>query len=282
VEQQIKTVEVTSAAERDGEQKLIAAKKAAEQDRYRKQVEADVVAYSLQKQAEGRKAAAEAEYQAKIRSADADSESARKRADGETSLQMVAVNVNRSQVEVEAAKVGVERQRVEVEAQALSNRETYGKAALDYELRKLNIEAARDAQIAAARALGEFFARSTFTMFGDPASAQKMTESYFRGMGLGRTVDGFVAGTGPEAQAIVGHAGNSVLQLVRSVAERIAGRPVTDAEVEQATTGSGDLAQALEVALQEGRRKAIPAGGDNGSSKGSAKSTAPAAPRRGV
>lgn len=255
VEQQIKTVELTAAAEREAEQKLIAASKAAEQDRYRKQVEADVVAYALQKEAEGKKAAAEAEYQAKVRSAEAELEAARKMAEGETALQMVAVNVNRNQVEVDAAKVGVEQQRVDVEAAALANRERYGKAALDYELQRLQIEAARDAQIEAARALGEFFARSTFTMFGDPASAERMTQAYFKGMGLGRTVDGFLAGTGDETQALLGRAGGSVLELVRAIAEKISGRTVTPQEIERALGqpgGNGDATRSAGTAPKTG------------------------------
>ncbi|RME51170.1 MAG: hypothetical protein D6795_08765, partial [Deltaproteobacteria bacterium] len=203
-EQQVKTVEVTAAAEREGEEKLIAARKAAEQDRYRKQVEADVVAYALQKEAEGKKAAAQAEYEARVRQAEAEAESARKKAEGETALKMVEVNVARSQVEVEAARVEVEAQRVEVEAQALANKEKYAKAAIDFELGKLQVEAARDTQVAIAKALAEFLGASSFTMFGDPESARKMIDAYFRGMGLGRTLDGFFAATNGDAQNFVG------------------------------------------------------------------------------
>ncbi|MBI2877714.1 MAG: hypothetical protein HYY20_12615 [Candidatus Tectomicrobia bacterium] len=232
-EQQVKMVEVTAAAEREGDQKLIAAKKAAEQDRYRKQVDADVVAYTLQKEAEGKKAAAEAEYQAKIRQAEADAESAQRRAEGETALQMVSVNVSRSQVEVEAARVNVERQRVDVEAQSLSNREQYGKAALEFELGKLRIGAWRDTQVAIARALGEFLAKSNFTLFGDPESAQRMIDAYLRGMGLGRTIEGLFAGTNGEAQGLLGQAGKGLVELIQPVAERILGRPITSGEIER-------------------------------------------------
>jgi flotillin len=237
-EQLVKTVEVTATAEREGEKELIAAKKAAEQGRYRKQVEADVIAYALQKEAEGKKAAAEAEYQAKIQQAEADAEAARKRSGGETALQMVQVTVARSKVEVEAAQVGVERQRVDVEAQALANRERYGKAALDFELAKQRIEAAKEAQIAIAQALGQFLARSNFNLFGDAASAQKMVESYLRGMGLGRGLDGFLAGIDEGTQQVLGRAGAEVSSVVRAIAERIAGRGGAPAVEEASTAGS--------------------------------------------
>jgi flotillin len=236
-EQQVMTVEVTAAAEREGDQKLIAAKKAAEQDRYRKQVEADVVAYTLQKQAEGKKAAAEAEYEAKIRQAQGDSESARQRAEGETAVQMVPVNVARSQVDVEAAKVGVERQRVEVQAQALANREKYSSAALEFELGKLRIEASRETQVAIAQALGEFLGKANFTMFGDPESAQRMLGSYFQGMGLGKMLDGFVAGTDGESKNVLGRVGEGVSELLRNLTQREPKAPearVTDGPQEPA------------------------------------------------
>jgi flotillin len=235
-QQQVKTVEVTAAAEREGEQKLIAAQKLAEQDRYRKQVEADVVAYALQKEAEGKKLAAEAEYQAKTRAAQADSESATKRAEGDTSIKMVDVNVARSQVEVDAARVGVERQRVDVEAQALSNKEKFGKAAIEFELRKLQIEATKETQIATARALGEFIAKSNFTVYGDPASAQKMLDAYMKGMGLARSVDGFLAEASPATKQLLDRAGGSLVDVVRGVVERVSGRRLEDREIEEFLT----------------------------------------------
>lgn len=235
--QNVKTVEVTAQAEREGEQKLIAARKAAEQDRYRKQVDADVIAYSLQKAAEGKKAAAEAEFQAKTRMAQADAESAKMRAQGETALQMVAVNVARSQVEVDATRVEVERQRVDVEACALGNREKYGRAGIELELGKLRINASKEAQVAAAQALAQFLARANFTLFGDPESADRMVQSYMRGMGLGRTLDGFVASLDGDTKGAVAQAGTALFSAVESIAGRLApeptittARPTEDAE----------------------------------------------------
>jgi flotillin len=227
--QEVKTVEVTAAAEREGEQKLIAAKKAAEQDRYRKQVDADVIAYALQREAEGKKAAAEAEYAAKVRQAEADATSATKRAEGETALRMVPVNVSRSQVDVEAAKVGVERQRVEVEAQSLQNREKYSGAALEFELGKLRIEAGRETQVAIAKALGEFMSKASFNMFGDPESAQRMLKSYFRGMGLGQSIDGFMAGTSLQSKGLLDKVGGQVADLIRHATEPAAAAPQAEA-----------------------------------------------------
>jgi uncharacterized membrane protein YqiK len=223
-EQMVLTVQVTAAAERDGEQKLIAAKKAAEEQRYQKQVAADVVAYALQKEAEGKKAAAEAEYQAKVRQAQADAEAAQRRAEGDTAAKMVEVNVARSRVEVDAAQVGVQKQKVDVEAQALANREKYGRAAIEFELGKLRIEANKETQIAVSQALGEFFAKSNFTMFGDPESARKVIDSFMKGMGLARVVDGFIEGTDAEAKELLGKTGGALLSTVENVVERVTKR----------------------------------------------------------
>jgi flotillin len=222
-EQRVKTVEVRAQAERDGEQKLIATQKAAEEERYRKQVDADVAAYAIQRAAEAKKAAAEAEFQAKTRQAQADAEAARMRAEGETAVQMVEVNVARRGVEVEAARVEVEQRRVEVQAVSLSNQEKYGKAALDFELGKLRIAAGKDTQVATARALGEFLAKANFTLFGDAESAQKMMRAYLQGMGLGRSVEGFLAGMDGKLDGVAAEAGDGLVRLARAAAERLGG-----------------------------------------------------------
>ncbi|MBC7881701.1 MAG: hypothetical protein H7Y37_10255 [Anaerolineae bacterium] len=219
-EQAVRTVEVTAAAEREGEQKLIAARKEAEQERYRRQVEADVNAYSIQKEAEAKKAAAESEYDARVRLAEGEAKASALRAEGETAERMVAVNVERNQIQVEEARVVLQKQRNDQEIQMLAGREQYGNAALEFELSKLRIEAGRESQVAIARALGEFLAKGNFTMFGDPASAQKMIESYMKGMGLGRSIDGFLAGTEGEAGRLLGKAGENIADLVKNFGAR--------------------------------------------------------------
>ncbi|MBI2571848.1 MAG: hypothetical protein HYV63_32970 [Candidatus Schekmanbacteria bacterium] len=238
-EQRIITVEVTAQADREGEQKLIAAKKGAEEERYRKQVQADIVAYTLQKEAEGKKAAAEAEYHAKVRQAEADSESARRRAEGETALQMVSVNVEREKVLVDSSRVDVEQRRVEVEAQALQNREKYSRAALEFELEKSRIQAQKETQVSIAGALGEFFSQANFNIYGDPESAQRMLGAYLKGMGLGRSLDGFLSGTGPEAKKWLGTTSEQIVELAKGLIDRAAG-----GEKKEGADGPGAKAEA--------------------------------------
>lgn len=230
-EQAVMTVEVVATADRQAEQKLILAKKKAEEERYQQQVEADVIAYSLAKEAEGKQLAAEAEAQATLQAAQADAEASRLRAEGKKALEMVGVNVERERVGLDRDRVNVERERVAVEAEALANKEQYSEAALRFELDKARIEAEKDTKIAVAGALGEFLGASNFTMFGDPASAQQMIDAYMRGMGLGQHVDGFISGTTPQTQAVLGTAAGHVFDLVKAVAERISGREVDAAEV---------------------------------------------------
>jgi hypothetical protein len=132
--------------------------------------------------------------------------------------------VARSRVEVDAAQVAVEKQRVEVEAQALANREKYGRAAIEFELGKLRIQASKDTQVAAAQALGQFLAKANFTLFGDPESARRVLEGFVKGMGLGRTIEGFLAGTDEETKEALKRATSTLMSSVEGVVDRVTGR----------------------------------------------------------
>jgi hypothetical protein len=203
--QQVVTVTVTSEAEREAAKKLIAAQNEAKQKQVRDQTEADVLAYTTIKQAEGEKMAAQMQFEARLRLAEADSQSATKRADGEKAVKMVDVNVERE-------KVNVEQARVDVERQSLANKSEFEEAALKFELEKLRIEAEKQFRIAAAEALGNMLAKANMQIFGDPSTMAAMSEKFMRAAALGNGVDGLLRTLPPEGQEILGKIGGAVVQ----------------------------------------------------------------------
>ncbi|MBI2945656.1 MAG: hypothetical protein HYY25_15795 [Candidatus Wallbacteria bacterium] len=187
--QDVETVKVTSAAEREGDQKLIAASKAAQQELVREQRKADATAYTIQKEAEAKKAAAQAEYEARLKAAEAESEAAKKRAEGLQAEQMVAVNVQQRLVEVEQQKVDVESKRLEMQ-------EKFGKAAIELQVRLKQIEVSGQVEIERARAMGSMLSRGDFTIYGDPETFGRMAEAFSKGMQMRQNVEGFLANKG--------------------------------------------------------------------------------------
>lgn len=171
-------------AEREAQTRLITAKQAIEQDRIRKQTEAEVAAIT--------RARAEAEAQELI-------------AKGQTAGKMVDVDVERERVSVEQA-------RVNVECQALENKQTYSQAALEFELQKLKVEALRDVQAELARSIGQFMSKGNMNIYGDLATLAKMTEQYTKGLGVGNFLDGI--GTGSNGQST---------ELIQQILERVQG-----------------------------------------------------------
>ncbi|MCX7601508.1 MAG: SPFH domain-containing protein, partial [Meiothermus sp.] len=137
--QQVYTVQQLAQAEREAQTKLITAKQVIEQERIKKETEAMVAAFAEVKKAEAARQAALLEAEAAITKAKAEAEAQELIAKGLTANKMVEVDVERE-------KVSVEQARVEVERQALENRQTYSAAALEFELQKLKVQAARDVQ----------------------------------------------------------------------------------------------------------------------------------------
>ena len=235
--QDIITVQVTAQAEREAQTRLIAAKQQIEQERLKRQVEAEVQAYAEVKRAEAQQQAAELEAQAILRKADAEARAKELVAQGEQALKMVDVNIAREQVEVQKAQVEVERQ-------ALENKQTFSDAALRFELTKLQIEASRDVQKAIAQAIGQFMSNGQFVIFGDPGMMANMVQQYFRGMGVGAFVDGLMKGSplGGDGSAVPQLA-NQVLSLVQS----LTGKAVSPEVAQQVN----DLVQQVVSAAQQ-------------------------------
>lgn len=194
--QQILTVQQLAQAEREAQTKLITAKQAIEQERIRKQTDAEVAAFAEVKKAEATKTAAQLEAEAAITKAKAEAEAQELIAKGLTANKMVEVDVERERVNVEQA-------RVEVERQALENRQTYSAAALEFELQKLKIQAARDVQAEMARSIGNFMSKGNMNIYGDPTTLAKMTEQYTQGLGVGQLLDGLSQGSNGKADELL-------------------------------------------------------------------------------
>ncbi len=230
--QQIITVQQLAAADREAQTKLIAAKQVIEQDRIKKQTEAEVSAFAEVKRAEAEREAAELRAQARLRLAEAEAQARKIAAEGEMALKMVDVNVDKERVNVERARVDVERQELE-------NKQTYSQAALEFELQKLRIEASREVQEALARSIGEFMKNGQFAIYGDPTTMARMTELFVRGLGIGRIMDGLLAGTPAPVREAIGKASGNLGELLRDLIEKLTGRPVQQEEVERLLEPSG-------------------------------------------
>lgn len=201
--QQIVTVQATAQAEREAQTKLIAAKQTVEQERIKRQTDAEVAAFTELRRAEAAQKAADLEAQARTRLAEADAKAKELVAQGEQAQRLVEVNVAREQVNVEEA-------RVEVERRALENRQTFDRAAIEFETMKLRIEADKEVQMAMASALGQFMSRGNYNIYGDPTTMSQMFSQYAQGMGFSHKMDGLLktlptplaemlSGMGPQA-----------------------------------------------------------------------------------
>ena len=221
--QAVRTVEITQTAEREKAKAIIEAQAEFERRRLAEQVQADVAAYAVVKSAEGAATAAEKEALARRTLAEAQKEAMRLEAEGQLAAQMVPVDVERKRVEVEQARVGVERQELENKAEF----ETISRG-LQVDLAK--IEAEKQVRIAAAQAFGEAMASAKMTVWGDPGTVQRMSESFFKGQQFGYLADGLMTNMPDGIKDALGQAGAALQEMTASGA--IDGRngdvPATD------------------------------------------------------
>lgn len=183
--QQVVTVQATAQAEREAETKLIAARQTIEQDKLKRQTDAEVAAFAEIRKAEASQKSADLEAQAQLKRAEAEAKAKEMVAQGEKAQRLVEVNVERE-------KVNVEQARVEVERAALENRQTFDRAAIEFEVMKLRIEADKEVQMALAQALGEFMSRGNYNIYGDPTTMSQMFSQYTQGMGFSNKLDGLL------------------------------------------------------------------------------------------
>lgn len=220
-EQEVIKVTEIAQADREAQKKLIAAQQVIDQDKIKRQTEAEVAAFAQVRQAAAAQEAAEKEAAARMKLAQADAQAKEMIAKGDRAIQMVAVDVAREQVAVEAA-------RVEVERQSLENKQTYSEAALSFELNKLRIEAERDVQAQMAKSIGEFMQKGNFTIYGDPQTMSQMMTQYNKGLSMGNFVNGLMTGTPDGAKTALG----DIAREVMGVVERFTGKQIS---LEQAT-----------------------------------------------
>jgi flotillin len=209
--QAIKTVSVTAEAERAKITQVLGAQAEAERKFTAAQRAADAEAYSLQKQAEGKKAAASAEAEAIMKKATAEAAARKALAEGDKAIQMVPVDVAKEQV-------GVKQREVEVLQQELEARAEHGAAAQQFELEKLRITKEAEIRIAGAQAMATFGGKIEANVVGTPEDVAKMTQSYMRGMGVARVLDGFAAGASENALDAIDGLGQRLAAIVSSVA----------------------------------------------------------------
>ena len=207
--QAVRTVEITQTAEREKAKAIIEAQAEFERRRLAEQVTADVAAYAVVKSAEGAATAADKEAMARRTLAEAQKEAMRLEAEGQLAAQMVPVDVERKRVEVEQARVGVERQELENKAEF----ETISRG-LQVDLAK--IEAEKQVRIAAAQAFGEAMASAKMTVWGDPDTVQRMSESFFKGQQFGYLADGLMTNMPDGIKDALGQAGAALQEMTAS------------------------------------------------------------------
>lgn len=204
--QEVRTVEITQTAERDKSKAIIDAQAEFEKRRLQEQVQADVAAYAVVKAAEGAEAAAAKDAAARLTLAQAQKQAMALQAEGQLAEQMVPVDVERQRVEVERARVGVDRQELENKAQ-------FESIARGLQVDLARIEAEKQIRIAAAQAYGEAMASAKMTVWGDPDTAARMAESFFKGQQFGFLTEGLMESTPNGVKDAIGHVGAAIQQL---------------------------------------------------------------------
>lgn len=214
--QQIVTVQATAQAEREAQTKLIAAKQLIEQEKIKRETDAEVAAYTELRKAEAAQKAADLDAQARLRLAEAEAKSKELVAQGERAQRLVEVNVERE-------KVNVEQARVEVERKALENRQTYDRAAIEFEVTKLRVEADKEVQIALATALGQFMSRGNYNIYGDPTTMSQMFNQYSQGMGFSNKLDGMLKTLPGPLQDVLSSMGPQASQMLEEFLKQKSG-----------------------------------------------------------
>ena len=214
--QQIVTVQATAQAEREAQTKLIAAKQVIEQDKIKRETDAEVAAFAEIRKAEASQKSADLEAQAKMKLAEAESRAKEMVAQGDQAQRLVEVNVERERVNVEQA-------RVEVERKALENRQTFDRAAIEFETSKLRIEADKEVQMALAAALGQFMSKGNYNIYGDPTTMSQMFSQYTQGMGFSNKLDGLLRTLPAPLQDVLSGMGPQATEMLEEFLRQRAG-----------------------------------------------------------
>lgn len=225
--QAVLTVQVTQTAERDKAKVVITEQADIEKTRLREQMQADVIAYTNVKEAEGEQQSAEKKANARLVLADAEQKAKILEAEGEKALKMVPVNVDREQVEVERA-------RVEVKREDLKNQAEFETIARELQVELARIAADRDAKIASAEAMAKALSSARMTFWGDPTSMEQMVQSFYAGQRNGRFVEGLAAGLPDEVKNLATGAASGLGAIGAALIKRLTGNELDPEVVEDA------------------------------------------------
>ncbi|MES2462982.1 MAG: hypothetical protein V4671_20550, partial [Armatimonadota bacterium] len=184
--QAVETTRVVAEAHRRQRQEIIQKETQTQQLLLEERARADAEAYTREKAADADKTAAVKSAEAMLLRARADKESKELEAQGEQAKEMVPVAV-------EAERVVIERQRIEVLQAELEARSSHSSISVQLEIARMVIEADKDARIAAAEAMGKAFASANMTIWGDPESVKKMSESFLKGQSTSALFEGALA-----------------------------------------------------------------------------------------
>jgi len=212
--QRIETAKVEETAERDKQREVIAAQSVAEQAFVAAQRKADAEAYQLEKQAGARKAAASAEAEAVRTQASAAADAALKRAEGAQAESMVPVAV-------EQERVAVKRREADVEIMLLEQRERFGRAGVELQIRTSEIEASREVGIAAAHAMGEALSSAHMQFWGSPEMLSKVTSTFMDGQSVAQALNGFDSLAAPRAKEVVDGLMSGGVGIVKGLANKL-------------------------------------------------------------
>lgn len=225
--QEVMTVEVTQTAEREKSKAVITKQAMIEQERLHKQMEADVEAYTRVTEAEGEKGAAEKQAHARRTLAEAERDAKTLEAEGDKAVQMVPVTVSREQVTVESARVDVLRKELESKA-------AFENVAVELQVKLAQIEAEKQARIAAAHAYGEAMSKANVTVWGDPTTMARMSEGFYRGQANGKFVEGLAASMPDGVKTAAESFATGIGQMGAALIHKMTGKTVTPDEVETA------------------------------------------------
>ena len=206
--QEVMTVTALAQADREAGVKLISAKQNIEQEKIKRITEVDVAATANLRQAEVALSAQRRQAEGRLALAEAEAKARELEATGQLAIEMVSVNVERERVRVKEAEVEIERQ-------ALENRQTFDRAALDFEKAKLQIEANKEVQIAQARAIGEALSHADFKVYGDPKTMGDMIGNLGKGLSVGALTDGLLLGAPESVKQAVAHVGEIVANVAK-------------------------------------------------------------------
>jgi uncharacterized membrane protein YqiK len=190
-QQEVITVEEVAGADREKQVQVITAEQQAEQEKIKRQMEADIQAYQAAKIAEGEQQAAVRMAEAIRVKAEAEKDAATLTATGEQAKEMVPVNVTREQVSVDAARVqDVEAARVQVLRNELSAKAEYDQISVELEKALAEINAGKEVGVAFAQSFGDAFSQADINLYGEPDMLGTAMSSFTKAAGIGAFMDG--------------------------------------------------------------------------------------------